>query len=69
MRESDVRWAIAVPGRWNGRLDYPWHEQLAGFQAGVLAQVLNPCRLARIRDAETKFGAANVVTSRRRWTR
>jgi hypothetical protein len=47
---------------WNGRLDYPYHEQMAGFQAGALAQLLHPFRLARIRDAETKFGAANVVT-------
>ena len=47
---------------WNGRLDYPWHEQLAGFQAQALSAVLNPFRLARIRDGETKFGRANVLT-------
>jgi hypothetical protein len=51
-----------APTTWNGRLDFPWHEQMAGFQAAALAQVLHPFRLARIRDAETKFGAANVVT-------
>jgi hypothetical protein len=50
------------PTTWTGRLDFPYHEQMAAFQAGVLRQVLNPFRLARIRDAETKFGAANVVT-------
>ncbi len=47
---------------WNGRLDYPWHEQVAGFQAGALTALLNPFRLARIRDGETRYGAANVVS-------
>lgn len=47
---------------WNGRLDYPFHEQALGFQSAVLAQTLHPFRLARIRDAETKFGQANVVS-------
>jgi hypothetical protein len=46
----------------NGRLDYPYHEQALGFQSSVLAQLLNPFRLSRIRDGETKFGIANVVT-------
>jgi hypothetical protein len=50
------------PTTWSGRLDFPYHELIAGFQAGVLAQVLHPFRLARIRDAETKFGITNVVT-------
>jgi uncharacterized protein DUF4953/uncharacterized protein DUF5117/uncharacterized protein DUF5118 len=47
---------------WQGRIDYPFHEQALGFQSAVLAQTLHPFRLARIRDAETKFGAANVLT-------
>ncbi|HEX9705411.1 MAG TPA: zinc-dependent metalloprotease, partial [Gemmatimonadales bacterium] len=47
---------------WNGRLDYPFHEQVLGFQSAVLAQTLHPLRLARIRDAETKFGRASVIT-------
>jgi hypothetical protein len=47
---------------WNGRVDYPFHEQVIGFQAAVLGQMLNPFRLAAIRDGETKFGVANVVT-------
>ena len=47
---------------WNGRVDYPYHEQVVGFQAAVLNQLLNPFRLAAIRDGETKFGVANVVT-------
>lgn len=47
---------------WNGRIDYPFHEQVVGFQSAALAQILHPFRLARIRDGETKFGAANVLT-------
>lgn len=47
---------------WNGRIDYPYHEQVLGFQTAVLNQVLDPFRLARIRDGETKFGAAEMVT-------
>jgi hypothetical protein len=53
-------WGSSVT--WNGRLDYPFHEQVLGFQNAVLDQVLHPLRLARIRDAETKFGAADVLT-------
>ncbi len=45
-----------------GRLDYPYHEQVLGFQSAMLGQLLHPWRLARIRDAETKFGADQVVT-------
>lgn len=45
----------------NGRLDYPYHEQVLGLQASMLNQLLNPFRLARIRDGETKFGASAVV--------
>jgi hypothetical protein len=47
---------------WAGRLDYPFHEHALGFQSAVLAQTLHPFRLARMRDAETKFGRANVLT-------
>jgi hypothetical protein len=47
---------------WAGRLDYPFHEHVLAFQNAVLAQTLHPFRLARIRDAETKFGRANVLT-------
>jgi hypothetical protein len=46
----------------NGRLDYPFHEQVVGFQSGMLNQLLHPFRLSRIRDGETKFGQAEVVT-------
>jgi hypothetical protein len=47
---------------WQGRLDFPFHEQVLAFQSAVLGQLLHPLRLARIRDGETKFGAAGVVT-------
>lgn len=47
---------------WDGRIDYPFHEQVVGFQTGVLRQLLSPFRLSAIRDGETKFGTANVVT-------
>jgi len=46
----------------NGRLDFPYHEGVLGFQAATLANLLNPFRLARIRDGETKYGAATMVT-------
>ncbi|HEY2825388.1 MAG TPA: zinc-dependent metalloprotease, partial [Gemmatimonadales bacterium] len=46
----------------NGRTDYPLHEQILGVQTGLLARLTSPFLFARIRDAETKFGAANVLT-------
>jgi hypothetical protein len=45
-----------------GRLDFPYHEQTLGFQTNVMAQLLQPLRLAMIRDGETRYGAANMVT-------
>ena len=47
---------------YDGRLDFPYHEQVLGFQTAVLGQLLDPWRLSRIRDGETKFGAGSVVT-------
>ena len=46
----------------NGRLDFPYHEQTLGFQTAVIGQLLQPLRLAMIRDGETRYGAANMVT-------
>jgi hypothetical protein len=46
----------------NGRLDFPYHEQTLGFQTAVMAQLVQPLRLAMIRDGETRYGAANMVT-------
>jgi hypothetical protein len=46
----------------NGRIDFPYHEQTLGFQSAVLAQLVQPFRLAMVRDGETRYGAANMVT-------
>jgi hypothetical protein len=45
-----------------GRLDYPFHERVLGFQRSMLGQLLHPFRLSRIRDGEMKFGTSDVVT-------
>lgn len=47
---------------YNGRIDYPLHEQVLGAQRALIAQVMNPFVFARIRDAEAKFGSASVLT-------
>lgn len=44
------------------RLDFPFHQEIVDLQSSSIRQLLNPNRLARIRDAETKYGAANVVS-------
>jgi hypothetical protein len=44
------------------RLDFPFHEEILDLQSSLLDQLLGPSRLARIRDAETKYGQASVVT-------
>ncbi len=46
----------------NGRLDYPFYEVALGIQTNLLNNLTHPFRLSRIRDAELKFGAENVVT-------
>jgi len=40
----------------------PFYETVLGFQTATLANLLNPFRLARIRDGETRYGAATMVT-------
>ena len=45
----------------NGRIDYPLLDQVLGIQTAMLGQVLHPMRFQRIRDAELRFGAANVL--------
>ena len=47
---------------YNGRIDYPFHEQTVQFQSTVMGNMLQPLRLAMIRDGETKYGAANMVS-------
>jgi hypothetical protein len=48
--------------RISGSYDYPFHARTLALQSTVLNQILNPRRLARIRDGETKFGSGEVVT-------
>ncbi|HEX6135372.1 MAG TPA: zinc-dependent metalloprotease, partial [Longimicrobiales bacterium] len=59
------------PQRWNhwgysntydGRIDFPFHEEIAQVQARYLTQLLNPYRLARMRDMELRHGADNVLS-------
>lgn len=45
----------------DGRIDYPLHETIVSIQTSLLNQLTHPFRLARIRDAETKYGDENVV--------
>ena len=47
---------------YSGRIDYPLHQTMLGVQESLLEELLNPVRLARIRDTEVKFGAENTVT-------
>jgi len=44
------------------RSDFPFHARTLALQSTVLNQILDPRRLARIRDGETKFGAGQVAT-------
>ena len=48
--------------RTRGRFDYAFHARTLELQSSVLNQILNPTRLARIRDGETKFGTGQVAT-------
>ena len=62
-RMGSNRWLHwGVNTTFNGRLDFPYHESVLAFQTATLANLLNPFRLARIRDGETKYGAATMVT-------
>lgn len=45
-----------------GRYDFPYHTLVLDLQSTVLGQLLSAPRLARIRDGESKFGQAEVVT-------
>ncbi|MDX1672098.1 MAG: zinc-dependent metalloprotease [Balneolaceae bacterium] len=46
---------------YGGRTDYPLHEILVSIQTSMLYGLTHPYRLNRIRDAETKYGADQVV--------
>ena len=47
---------------WGGRIDFPLLEQVLSLQTALLEQLTNPFLFARIRDAELKFGASEVLT-------
>jgi len=44
-----------------GRIDFPFHEEVLGVQASLLAQLTQPLVFARIRDAEMKFGPEGTL--------
>jgi len=44
-----------------GRIDFPFHERISGLQASLMGQLLNPFRLARIRDGELRYGTDQVL--------
>jgi hypothetical protein len=46
----------------DGRIDYPYHIEVLDLQRTLLAQITDPMVFARIRDAEMKFGTAEVLT-------
>lgn len=68
--DTDVLTQFGAEGRsgwgftrtFNGRFDFPYHQEVLAFQSSVMNQLLNPARLSRIRDGETKFGPGQVVT-------
>ncbi|HUF77027.1 MAG TPA: zinc-dependent metalloprotease, partial [Longimicrobiales bacterium] len=46
----------------DGRIDYPYHEEVLDLQRSLLGQITTSMLFARIRDAEMKYGTAEVVT-------
>ena len=47
---------------WDGRIDYPFIDQVLDLQRTLLGQLTQPLLFARIRDAELKYGAREVLT-------
>ncbi len=45
-----------------GRIDYPYHREVIDLQEALLNQIMSPAVFARIRDAELKYGQAEVLT-------
>ena len=45
----------------DGRLDFPYAEQVLGVQRATLEGLTHPYRLAALHDAEVKFGAGRVL--------
>ncbi|HSH75906.1 MAG TPA: zinc-dependent metalloprotease, partial [Longimicrobiales bacterium] len=57
--------------RWNhwgsnltfdGRIDYPYHDEVLGLQRALLSQITSSAVFARIRDAEMKYGQDEVLS-------
>lgn len=46
----------------DGRIDYPFIDQVLDLQTSLLGQLTQPLLFARIRDAELKYGASQVLT-------
>jgi hypothetical protein len=46
----------------DGRIDYPYHEEVLDLQRSLLEQITTGMLFARIRDAEMKYGTEEVVT-------
>jgi hypothetical protein len=45
-----------------GRIDYPYHAEVLDMQRELLGQITTSSVFARIRDAEMKYGVAEVLT-------
>jgi uncharacterized protein DUF4953/uncharacterized protein DUF5117/uncharacterized protein DUF5118 len=62
-RMGSSRWNHwGVQNTVDGRIDFPFHERVLGVQTSLINQLTNPFKMAKIRDAELRYGAANVVT-------
>lgn len=46
----------------DGRIDFPLRERVLGVQAVIVEELTDPFRMARIRDAEVKYGDSRVLT-------
>jgi hypothetical protein len=53
-------WGNSMTG--GGRIDYPYHDEVLGLQRSLLGQITAASVFARIRDAEMKYGADEVLT-------
>jgi hypothetical protein len=56
------RWSHwGLTNTYQGRIDFPFHERVAGLQGSLMGQLVAPFRLARMRDAELRYGADAVL--------
>ncbi|HET9947740.1 MAG TPA: zinc-dependent metalloprotease, partial [Longimicrobiales bacterium] len=46
----------------DGRIDYPYHESVLDVQRALVEHMTSPMVFSRIRDAELKYGASEVLT-------